>query len=85
MKMIRFQIVVQRAATMVQNIAKMDLDQPPYTEPVIRASEVIPQLNELLRTHAKSPVSWFNFYFIFDGIQLNYSLNCCCLMNLTFL
>uniref|UniRef100_A0A914ZDK9 Uncharacterized protein n=1 Tax=Parascaris univalens TaxID=6257 RepID=A0A914ZDK9_PARUN len=49
------EVVVQRAATMVQNIAKMDSEQPPYTEPLIRASEVIPSLKELLRTRSSSP------------------------------
>uniref|UniRef100_A0A9J2PYW8 Armadillo repeat-containing domain-containing protein n=1 Tax=Ascaris lumbricoides TaxID=6252 RepID=A0A9J2PYW8_ASCLU len=49
------EVVVQRAATMVQNIAKMDSEQPPYTEPLIRASEVIPPLKELLRTRSNSP------------------------------
>lgn len=57
------QVVVQRAATMVQNIAKMDSEQPPYTEPLIRASEVIPPLKELLRTRSNSPVGTITKWF----------------------
>ncbi|MFH4973477.1 hypothetical protein AB6A40_000186 [Gnathostoma spinigerum] len=49
------EVVVQRAATMVQNIAKMDSEQPPFSEPLIRASEVVPALRELLKTRSNSP------------------------------
>lgn len=49
------EVVVQRAATMVQNIAKMDSEQPPYAEPLISGTEVILILKDVLRTHAASP------------------------------
>uniref|UniRef100_A0A0N5AVH8 Armadillo/beta-catenin-like repeat protein n=1 Tax=Syphacia muris TaxID=451379 RepID=A0A0N5AVH8_9BILA len=49
------EVVVQRAATMVQNIAKMDSEQPNYAKPWINGLEVVPLLKKLLHTHPNSP------------------------------
>lgn len=50
-------MVVQRAATTIQTIAKIDSEEPLYAEPYLRAVEVITALKDLLRTKSNKPVS----------------------------
>lgn len=48
---------MQRAATTIQTIAKIDSEEPLYAEPYLRAAEVITALKDLLRTKSNKPVS----------------------------
>ncbi|VIP00159.1 Armadillo/beta-catenin-like repeat family protein [Brugia malayi] len=49
------EVVVQRAATTIQTIAKIDSEEPLYAEPYLRAIEVITALKDLLRTKSNKP------------------------------
>ncbi|VDN05565.1 unnamed protein product [Thelazia callipaeda] len=49
------EVVVQRAATTIQTIAKIDSEEPLYAEPYLRAVEVITALKDLLRTKSHKP------------------------------
>ncbi|KAM3727319.1 Beta-catenin/armadillo-related protein [Dirofilaria immitis] len=49
------EVVVQRAATTIQTIAKIDSEEPLYAEPYLRAVEVITALKDLLRTKSNKP------------------------------
>ncbi|VDK83177.1 unnamed protein product [Litomosoides sigmodontis] len=49
------EVVVQRAATTIQTIAKIDSEEPLYAEPYLRAAEVITALKDLLRTKSNKP------------------------------
>ncbi|VDM21336.1 unnamed protein product [Wuchereria bancrofti] len=49
------EVVVQRAATTIQTIAKIDSEEPLYAEPYLRAVEVITALKDLLRMKSNKP------------------------------